>query len=63
MTFLQVLKSKTVWYAILVAVLSVLQGFVMQLPVSPATQAVIGCAIAAGIVIFRLITTLPIASK
>jgi hypothetical protein len=60
---LSVLKSRTVWYAIIIAVLSVLQGFVFALPVTPFEQAMIGCAIAVGIVILRAITTQPINQK
>jgi hypothetical protein len=29
------LKSKTLWFAVAIAVLSVLQGFIFQLPLSP----------------------------
>ena len=59
----QALKSRTVQYGIAIAVLSVLQGFVGFIPASPAVQAVIGCAIASGIVILRFITTQPLSEK
>jgi hypothetical protein len=59
----QALKSRTVQYGIALAVLSVLQGFVGFLPTNPAVQAIIGCAIASGIVILRFITTQPISEK
>jgi len=59
----QALKSKTVWYGIAIAVLSVLQGFIGYLPTSPASQAVVGCLIAAGIVVLRAITTKPLSDK
>ena len=59
----QALKSRTVWYAIAIAVLSVLQGFVFAIPVEPVYQALIGCTIAVGIVLLRAITTQPLASK
>jgi hypothetical protein len=58
-----VLRSKTVWYAILIAVLSVLQGFIFAIPVAPHWQAAIGCGIAVGIVVLRAITTQPLAAK
>jgi uncharacterized membrane protein YccC len=50
------LKSKTVWFGVIVAMLSVLQGFVFDLPLKPALQALIGCIIAAAIVILRFMT-------
>jgi len=59
----QALKSRTVQYGIALAVLSVLQGFVGFLPTNPAVQAIIGCAIASGIVILRFITTQPLSEK
>jgi hypothetical protein len=59
----QALKSKTVQYGIAIACLSVLQGFVGFIPANPAVQAIIGCAIASGIVILRFVTTQPISEK
>ena len=59
----QILKSKTVLFAILLAVLSVLQGFVFHLPISPLEQAMVGCIIAIAVTILRLITTQPISQK
>ena len=60
---MQALKSRTVWYAIAIAVLSVLQGFVFAVPVEPVYQALIGCVIAVGIVLLRFITTQPVSDK
>jgi hypothetical protein len=57
------LKSKTVQYGIAIACLSILQGFVGFIPANPAVQALIGCAIASGIVVLRFITTQPISEK
>jgi hypothetical protein len=59
----QTLKSRTVQFGIAIAVLSVLQGFVGYIPANPAVQAIIGCAIASGIVILRFITTQPLSEK
>jgi len=59
----QALKSRTVQFGIAIAVLSVLQGFVGYIPANPAVQAIIGCAIASGIVILRFITTQPLSEK
>lgn len=47
----------------LLAVLSVLQGFVFVLPISHAGQAVVGCLIAVAIVVLRAITTQPLLEK
>ena len=57
------LKSRTVLFAIVVAVLSVLQGFVGLLPISPIGQMLIGLTIAVMVVILRFITTTPIGEK
>jgi len=59
----QVLKSRTVWFAIALAVLSVLQGFVLQLPIPPWGHAVVGSVIAAAIVVLRAVTTQPLSQK
>lgn len=58
-----VIKSRTVQFAMLLAVLSVLQGFVMVLPLSHTMQAVVGCVIAVAIVILRAVTTKPLLEK
>lgn len=57
------LRSKTIWFAILVAVLSVLQGFIFALPLTPLWQAVVGCVIAVAIVLLRAVTTQPLSQK
>jgi hypothetical protein len=62
-TFFQALKSRTVKFALVIAVLSVLQGFVFLLPIKPLYQMFAGIAIAVGIVIFRAITTQPLSEK
>lgn len=59
----QALKSRTVWFAIALAVLSVLQGFVLQLPIPPWGHAIVGSVIAAAIVVLRAITTQPLSGK
>ena len=57
------LKSKTLWFAVIVAVLSVLQGFIFQLPLTPFWQAVVGCTIAVVITVLRFVTTQPLSEK
>jgi len=60
---MNLLKSKTVWYAIVIAVLSIVQGYIGLLPMTPVAQMVVGIAISVGIVILRLLTTQPISEK
>lgn len=59
----QALKSRTVQFGVALACLSVLQGFVGFIPANPAVQAIVGCAIASGIVILRFITTQSLSEK
>ena len=60
---MNLLKSKTVWYAIIIAVLSIVQGYIGLLPMTPVAQMVVGIAISVGIVILRLVTTTSISEK
>ena len=60
---MNLLKSKTVWYAILIAVLSIVQGYIGLLPMTPVLQMFAGIGISVGIVILRLLTTQPISEK
>ena len=59
----QILSSRTNQFALLLAVLSVLQGFVFVIPVEPWQQALIGVGIAVAVWILRAITTQPLAEK
>ena len=60
---MNLLKSKTVWYAIIIAVLSIVQGYIGLLPMTPVLQMFVGIAISVGIVILRLVTTTAISEK
>ena len=60
---LLMLKSRTVLFALLIAVLSVLQGFVGLLPITPISQMYIGLLISVAVVFLRFITTTPIGEK
>ena len=60
---LQLLKSRTVIFAILLAILSIVQGYVALLPITPFGQMIVGCAIAVCITLLRIITTTPITEK
>ena len=62
-TILQLLKSRTVIFAILLAVLSVLQGYVGLLPLSQIEQMYVGIAISVAVTVLRIITTQPITEK
>lgn len=58
-----VLRSRTIWFAIALAILSVLQGFVLHLPIPPWGHAAVGSAIAVAIVILRAVTSVPLSQK
>ena len=60
---IQALKSKTVWLGIIVALLSVAQGFVVELAIPPLYQAAVGGVIAVAIVVLRFVTTQPVSAK
>lgn len=57
------LKSKTILFAIALAVLSVWQGVIYQMDIEPVTQGIIGSIIAVCVVILRVITTMPLDDK
>lgn len=59
----QALKSKTVRFSLALGVLSILQGYVGFLPVSPMGQAVAGCIIASCVTVLRAVTTVPLNQK
>ena len=62
-TLKSALKSRTVLFALLIAILSVLQGFVGLLPITPVNQMFIGLLISVAVVFLRFITTTPIGEK
>jgi len=47
------LKTKSVQHALLIAVLSVLQGFVFELPLTPVEQMIAGIFLAVFIVLYK----------
>lgn len=53
-------KSKTVWFAIIIGTLSVLQGFVFYLPIDPRWQALIGVIVAIICILLRFVTDKPL---
>ncbi len=62
-TLIQLLKSRTVLFALLLAALSVLQGYVALLPLPPIQQMYVGLAISMIVTILRIVTTQPISEK
>lgn len=57
------LKSRTVWFAILLAALSVVQGYLGIFKLDPQTEMLVGIAIAAAVTVLRIVTTQPISQK
>ena len=62
-TLIQLLKSRTVLFALLLAVLSVLQGYVGLLPLTPIQQMYVGIAISVIVTVLRIVTTQPLNEK
>jgi len=54
---LTLLKDKHVLWALFIAVLSVLQGFVMEFPLTPIHQMLAGMVISVVVVLLRVIET------
>jgi hypothetical protein len=52
-TLITTLKSKQVLWAIVIATLSVLQGYVMELPLTPVHQMIAGVVIAIVVVLLK----------
>jgi len=52
-TLITTLKSKQVQWAIVIATLSVLQGYVMELPLTPVHQMIAGVVIAIVVVLLK----------
>jgi len=60
---IQLLKSRTVLFALFLAILSILQGYVNLLPLSPVDQMYVGIAISVVVTLLRIVTTQPISDK
>jgi low affinity Fe/Cu permease len=60
---LQLLKSRTVLFALLLAVLSIVQGYVGLLPLSQVNQMFVGIGISIVVTLLRIVTTQPISEK
>ena len=62
-TLSQLVRSKTMLFSVALAVLSVSQGFIVQLELSPMQQSIVGMVVAGAIAALRVITTTPLADK
>jgi ABC-type uncharacterized transport system permease subunit len=56
-------QSKTMWFSAILAVLSVSQGFILQVPMSPEMQGLVGAIVAAIVAYLRAVTTQPLSAK
>ena len=56
-------KSKTIWFSIALAVLSVWQGLLGSFNLDPVAQGIVGSVIAVSVVVLRIITTMPLKDK
>jgi len=56
-TLITTLKSKQVQWALVIAVLSVLQGFVMEFPLTPMHQMIAGLVISVIVTLLKVIET------
>ena len=63
MTLKSIFKSKTIWFSVLLAVLSVVQGYLHALPLTPVNQMYAGLAIAVVVTVLRAVTTQPLKEK
>ena len=62
-TFSQLIKSKTMLFSVALAMLSVSQGLVIELALTPMQQSIVGMVIAGAIAALRIITITAIADK
>ena len=54
------LKSKTMWFSAILAMLSIAQGFLVQIPMSTEAQGLVGAVIAAIVAYLRTQTISPL---
>jgi len=60
---MHLLRSKTVLFALLLAALSIMQGYIGLLPLTPIMQMWVGVGVSVVITLLRIVTTQPIADK
>lgn len=59
----QLLRSKTVLFATILASLSIMQGYIVLLPLTPIMQMWVGVGVSGVITLLRIVTTQAIADK
>jgi vacuolar-type H+-ATPase subunit I/STV1 len=59
----QAFKSKTIWFAIILALLSVVQGYLHLFNLEPVHQALVGSVVAVAVAVLRIVTTMPLNQK
>ena len=57
------LRSRTVWFAIVLAALSVVQGYLGVFKLDAQTEMLVGIGISVIVTVLRIITTQPISQK
>lgn len=62
-TITQLAKSKTLWLAVILAVLSVVQGYLGAFNLTPVNQMYAGVGLSAIITVLRFLTTTAVAEK
>lgn len=58
-----ILRSRTVWFAIALAALSVVQGYLGIFKLDPQTEMLVGIGISVIVTVLRIITTQPLLQK
>lgn len=58
-----ILRSRTVWFAIILAALSVVQGYLGVFKLDAQTEMLVGIGISAIVTVLRIITTQPLSQK
>ena len=58
-----ILKSRTMLFAIALAILSVVQGYLGVFHLTPVTEMLAGIVISVAVAVLRFVTTQPIGSK
>jgi hypothetical protein len=58
-----IFRSRTVWFAIILAALSVVQGYLGVFKLDPQTEMLVGIGISAIVTVLRIVTTQPLSQK
>lgn len=62
-TFIQLFKSRTILFAMTLAILSVAQGYIFLLQISPFHQMIVGICVSVVVTVLRMVTTMPVSEK